>query len=76
MAKQTIEPKSKSSTAKKDAELRKLLDKPDFPSFNRMMKKLVGEREELGHLRRENQRLRMEREILKKATAFFAKESV
>ena len=26
-------------------------------------------------LRRENQRLRMEREILKKATAFFAKES-
>ena len=35
----------------------------------------TGEREELGHLRRENQRLRMEREILKKATAFFAKES-
>src|ERR1700746_4219732 len=32
-------------------------------------------REELGHLRREQQRLRMEREILKKATAFFAKES-
>ena len=26
-------------------------------------------------LRRENQRLRLEREILKKATAFFAKES-
>jgi transposase len=35
----------------------------------------TSEREELGHLRRENQRLRMEREILKKATAFFAKES-
>ena len=34
-----------------------------------------GERAELGELRRENQRLRMEREILKKATAFFAKES-
>ncbi len=33
------------------------------------------EREELVELRRENQRLRMEREILKKATAFFAKES-
>lgn len=42
MAKRTTEPKSKSSTAKKDAELRKLLDKPDFPSFNRMMKKLVA----------------------------------
>ena len=41
MAKPTIEPKSKSSTAKKDAELRKLLDKPDFRSFDRMMKKLV-----------------------------------
>ena len=35
-----------------------------------------SEREELVELRRENQRLRMEREILKKATAFFARESV
>lgn len=34
-----------------------------------------GEREELRRLRKENERLRMEREILKKATAFFAKES-
>ena len=34
-----------------------------------------SEREELVELRRENQRLRMERAILKKATAFFAKES-
>lgn len=34
-----------------------------------------SEREELAQLRRENKRLRMEREILKKATAFFAKES-
>lgn len=33
------------------------------------------EREELRRLRRENKRLQMEREILKKATAFFAKES-
>src|SRR2546428_4707834 len=32
------------------------------------------EREELGRLRRENRTLRMERDILKKATAFFAKE--
>ncbi len=34
-----------------------------------------SEREELVELRRENQRLRIEREILKKATAFFAREN-
>ena len=33
------------------------------------------EREELQRLRRENKRLQEERDILKKATAFFAKES-
>ena len=33
------------------------------------------ERAELGQLRREVRTLRMERDILKKATAFFAKES-
>ena len=33
------------------------------------------ERAELKRLRRENQELRMEKEILRKATAFFAKES-
>ena len=33
------------------------------------------ERSELGQLRSEVKRLRMEREILKKATAFFAKEN-
>lgn len=33
------------------------------------------ERGELGRLRRENKTLRMEREILKKATAFFAREN-
>ena len=33
------------------------------------------EKEELYRLRKENKRLKMEREILKKATAFFAKES-
>jgi transposase len=33
------------------------------------------EKEELRRLRRENRQLKMEREVLKKATAFFAKES-
>jgi transposase len=35
----------------------------------------TDERKELARLRRENAQLREEREILKKATAFFAKES-
>ena len=35
----------------------------------------TAEREELGQLRRENRTLRMERDIIKKATAFFAKEN-
>jgi len=36
---------------------------------------MIPEKEELYRLRKENKRLRMEREILKKAAAFFAKES-
>jgi transposase-like protein len=35
----------------------------------------TAEREELVRLRRENKKLLVEREILKKATAFFAKEN-
>lgn len=34
----------------------------------------ASESDELEHLRKENRRLRMERDILKKAAAFFAKE--
>jgi hypothetical protein len=34
--------KPNSPIEKKDAELRKLLDKPDFRSFDKMMKKLVA----------------------------------
>ena len=37
--------------------------------------KLSVEQEELRRLREENRQLQMERDILKKATAFFAKES-
>jgi len=37
--------------------------------------KLTPEQEELRRLRAENRQLKLEREILKKATAFFAKES-
>jgi transposase len=37
---------------------------------------LAPEKEELKELRKEVQRLRMERDILKKAAAFFAKESM
>lgn len=35
----------------------------------------TAEREELVRLRKENRQLQMERDLLKKATAFFAKES-
>ena len=37
--------------------------------------KFSAEHEEIRRLREENKRLKMEREILKKATAFFVKES-
>ena len=45
--------------------------KQAFPGKGHM----TTEKDELYRLRKENKRLRMEREILKKATAFFAKES-
>lgn len=37
--------------------------------------KLTPEQEEIRNLKEENKRLRMEKEILKKATVFFAKET-
>jgi transposase len=37
--------------------------------------KLTAEQEELRRLREENRRLKMEKDILKKATVFFAKET-
>ena len=37
--------------------------------------KLTAEQEELRRLREENRRLKLEREVFKKAAAFFAKES-
>jgi len=37
--------------------------------------KLTPEQEEIRKLRAENKRLKMEREVLKKATVFFAKET-
>ena len=36
----------------------------------------TAEREEMARLRKENRELRMERDLLKKAAAFFAKESL
>jgi transposase len=36
----------------------------------------TGEREELSRLRRENKQLRLEREILSKAAAWFARETI
>ena len=52
---------------------RELADRDNgaFPGKGR----LAPEQEELYRLRAENKRLRMEREILKKAAAFFANES-
>ena len=46
--------------------------KNTFPGKGR----LTSEKEELQKLRKEVQRLKMERDILKKAAAFFAKESM
>jgi transposase len=48
--------------------------KQKFETVNADESMTEGEQMELARLRNENQRLRMERDILKKATAFFANE--
>ena len=52
----------------------KELDQNDGQAF-RGNGKLTAEQEEIRRLREENKRLKMEKEILKKATVFFAKET-
>lgn len=52
--------------------IRKFRASGDLPSANRP----VAEADALKALRQENQQLRMENEILKKATAYFARESL
>jgi transposase len=47
----------------------------DLDAGNRSDGLTSAEREELAHLRRENRRLREDVEVLKRATAFFAKET-
>jgi transposase len=51
------------------------LKQADLDSGKRSDGLTTAEREELRHLRHENRILRQEREILKKAAAFFAKET-
>ncbi len=56
--------------------LRQWIKRADIDAGNGPPETLTStERDELTRLRRENRRLTMEREILKKAAAFFAKES-
>ncbi len=56
--------------------LRRWMHLVDVDAGNGSAEELTSdEKKELSRLRRENRDLRMEREILKKATVFFAKES-
>ena len=55
--------------------IRNWLRQADLDAGRRRDGLTTAEREELRHLRAENRILRMERDLLKKAAAFFAKES-
>ena len=56
-------------------EIRKWLRQAELDAGRRNDGLTTAEREELRRLRAENRVLRMERDLLKKAAAFFAKES-
>lgn len=55
--------------------VRNWLKQADLDSGRRSDGLTTAEREELGRLRRENKQLRIEREILSKAAAWFARET-
>jgi transposase len=57
------------------ATIRNWMKQADLDDGRRADGLTTGEREELGRLRRENRRLREEREILSKAAAWFARET-
>ncbi len=58
------------------ASIRQWIKQIDIDEGNGPIESLTtNERDELTRLRRENRQLQMEREILKKAAAFFAKEN-
>jgi transposase len=58
-----------------DTSIRNWLRQADLDQGNRTDGLTSDEKKELSHLRRENARLREEREILKKAATWFAQEA-
>ena len=58
-----------------ESAVRRWVEKAPKPRSGTSSALTTSERDELLRLRRDNKRLVMEREILKKAAAFFAKES-